>query len=615
MTRTTLTAALAVLALATQASGDTLESVTVTGSRLPQSTLATHAELSQEQIERVNAASTVDLLRQLPNLLISQNGGPSGHAFVSIRGSEPNFVLVLIDGVPVNDPTNSSGGGFDFNQLDPALIERVEVYRGGISAIHGGEAISGVIHFITRERASSSIGLEAGGDAQRRASLTLASGQNAPWSALLSVASSQESPSALADYENHQALLRLRALGDNHQHQLLLSGSATRRSSLAEDSGGSSFAVPQEPEHRDSEQLLASWASEFQAGERHSLHTRLSWSRHQEDIDNPGIRDGVLSGIPPSDIRSEYRKAEGESYLRWTPTAATSMLAGLNARHARGENQGNLDYGFPVPVDFSLTQEIYGVFVEGALQWEAATLEAGVRHDAPSGFDGETSARLNLNYALEPSTRMFASYGEGYKLPSFFALGHPLVGNPALKPELSRNSELGLVVESPAGHRFQFSLFHNRYEDLVDFDAEQFTSVNRSEVTARGAEWQGALQLAEWFGLQVDVSYLDTEISDSDSRLRRRPQWSGGAQLNATLGTATVTLSAENRGDFWDSSVATGPVVLDGYTDVHLAAQWQISQRTQLSMNLDNLGDARMEPSVGFYQPGRRLRVGIRHQL
>lgn len=615
MKQATLPLVTAALLLAPPSHGETMETVTVTGSRLPLTALSANSSLSREAIERINAPSTVALLRRVPNLLISQNGGPSGPAFASIRGSEPNFILVLIDGVPVNDPTNSSGGGFDFNQLDPALIERVEVYRGGISAIHGGEAISGVIHFITRQQASSSVTLEMGGDEQRRGNITLANPENGPYSALLSVAAAREEPSRFSEYDNQQVLLRLQAQGITIRHQLLFSASATDRESFAEDSGGSRLAKPRMPEARDSKQWLASWYSEHQANATQAWTARLSWSRHQEDSDHPGIRDGVLSGIPPSDIQSDYRKLDGELYHRWEPTVDWDLLAGVSAKHAQGENRGSLDYGFPVPVDFNLTQETYGLFAESSARFGATTVDFGARYDAPSGFGNEPSARLGFGHELTPTMRLFAAYSEGYKLPSFFALAHPLVGNPSLKPELSRNADIGVAIDGGTRYQLQVSLFHNHYEDLVDFDPALFLSVNRSEVTAKGAEWQGSVQLASWLVLNMDATYLDTDIKGTDSQLRRRPRWSGGLHLQAELGAVAVAISADSRGEFHDSSVATGPVILDGYTDVSLAAQWQPSEKIQLSLNLDNVTGERSESSVGFMEPRRRARLGIRFHL
>ncbi len=158
-------------------------------------------------------------------------------------------------------------------------------------------------------------------------------------------------------------------------------------------------------------------------------------------------------------------------------------------------------------------------------------------------------------------------------------------------------------------------LFHNRYRDLVDFDPELFLSVNQSEVTASGVEWRGAGQLTPWLNLELDLTYLDTDIKNSDSRLRRRPRWHGGLHLHAGLGRLDLSLSADSRGSFYDSSVPTGPVTLGGYTDVSLAARWQLGPAISLSLNVDNLLDKSYESAVGFVDPGTQIRAGIRYQL
>ena len=64
-----------------------------------------------------------------------------------IRGAENNHTLVLIDGVPANDPTS---GAYDFSDLSTADIERIEVIRGAQSVIYGSGAVGGVINIITR---------------------------------------------------------------------------------------------------------------------------------------------------------------------------------------------------------------------------------------------------------------------------------------------------------------------------------------------------------------------------------------------------------------------------------------------------------------------------------
>jgi outer membrane cobalamin receptor len=58
---------------------------------------------------------------------------------------------VLIDGIKVNDPTNTRGSSFDFSTLNIDHIERIEIVRGSLSAVYGSDAISGVINIVTQE--------------------------------------------------------------------------------------------------------------------------------------------------------------------------------------------------------------------------------------------------------------------------------------------------------------------------------------------------------------------------------------------------------------------------------------------------------------------------------
>jgi vitamin B12 transporter len=106
--------------------------------------------ISREQIAAEQATSVTELLRQVPGVHIDQAGARGGISSVYVRRSDPNFTVVLIDGVKVNDPTNSRGGSFDFSTLSTDNIERIEIVRGPLSAVYGSDALGGVINIITR---------------------------------------------------------------------------------------------------------------------------------------------------------------------------------------------------------------------------------------------------------------------------------------------------------------------------------------------------------------------------------------------------------------------------------------------------------------------------------
>src|SRR5262245_7870118 len=135
------------------AAQDTLPPVVVSASRIPSplaETLPSTTVISRTEIEAKQPISVTELLRSVPGLHIDQNGGRGGVASVYTRGADPNFTLVLIDGIQMNDPLNSRGGSFNFSDLDIAGIERIEIVRGPLASVYGSSAMGGVINILTR---------------------------------------------------------------------------------------------------------------------------------------------------------------------------------------------------------------------------------------------------------------------------------------------------------------------------------------------------------------------------------------------------------------------------------------------------------------------------------
>jgi vitamin B12 transporter len=125
----------------------------VSGSHIPapvEALTSSTTNIRRHEIEAKQPASMVELLRLTPGLHIDQPGGRGGISSVYLRGADPNFALVLIDGIEVNDPTTTRGGSFDLSSVSVSDIERVEIVRGPLSMAYGPDALAGVINIITR---------------------------------------------------------------------------------------------------------------------------------------------------------------------------------------------------------------------------------------------------------------------------------------------------------------------------------------------------------------------------------------------------------------------------------------------------------------------------------
>jgi outer membrane receptor for ferrienterochelin and colicins len=128
-----------------------LEEVVVIASKFPQkllNSLASVEIINEEKIAVNKAENLAVILKNIAGLEITDYGTPGDIKSISIRGSSPEQVLVMIDGQVVNDPQT---GKIDLGLIPADMIERIEIYRGPASALYGANALGGVINIITKK--------------------------------------------------------------------------------------------------------------------------------------------------------------------------------------------------------------------------------------------------------------------------------------------------------------------------------------------------------------------------------------------------------------------------------------------------------------------------------
>jgi vitamin B12 transporter len=206
--------------LAAQVEGDTtsLPEIVVTATRYPvaaDSVASTVTVLRGEDLRAQGIHFVADALRQVPGANVV-SGGPFGSATsLFVRGGESDYVKVLVDGAPVNQP----GGFYDFGSLTTDNVDRIEVLRGPASVLYGSDAIAGVVQIVTR-RGGDGLRLSAAGEggsfgSARWEASALGGGEALDWSASLSRITSDGTYEFNNDYRNTVASARLgAALGD-----------------------------------------------------------------------------------------------------------------------------------------------------------------------------------------------------------------------------------------------------------------------------------------------------------------------------------------------------------------------------------------------------------------
>jgi outer membrane cobalamin receptor len=347
----------------------------------------------------------------------------------------------------------------------------------------------------------------------------------------------------------------------------------------------------------------------------------LGYFDRDDRIDSPGIAPGVRDpfGVPPSLVDSSIERESATFTGTQKFSDFVSLAYGVDWLREEGVSDGSLDFGggFVLPTSFALTRTSWAPFAEVRLDTHfGLSTQAGVRVDKPEGQSSVTSPRLRVAYEFADSGFTLAgAWGKAYKLPSMYALGHPLVGNPDLVPERAESHELELSQSLLAGRaHWSATWFDGAFRNAIDFDpGPPPMLVNRNRVDSRGVELAGNLAVGEQWQLDLSATHMKNTIASSGAELRNRPEWRAGAAAHWTpTSSVRVSAAATYVGAALDSSIATGDVRLSPYTRVDVSASWQVSERFETYLAIDNLTDQKFEEFVGNESRGILPRLSVK---
>lgn len=106
--------------------------------------------ITAEEIRERNFTDTTEILRQTAGIAFKQAGGPGQFNYPKVRGFGAGHFLVVVDGVKINEGLFPGVGNF-IGQIDPKLIERIEILRGPQADLYGSDSTAGVIAITTKE--------------------------------------------------------------------------------------------------------------------------------------------------------------------------------------------------------------------------------------------------------------------------------------------------------------------------------------------------------------------------------------------------------------------------------------------------------------------------------
>ncbi len=608
-----------------QQQGDPVRERVVVRARLLDSVATSVEVIDEETIEAANARTVAELLEYVAGARVLSSGSRGGATTIQLRGGDPNFVLVLLDGVPLNDPTDLEGGAVNLSSLPISSVQRIEVARGPVSYFYGSTALSGVVNIVTRrgttDRPQVRATIEGGGSALFRGDASVA-GTAGGGDYYLGFDWEQQDGHA-GDDEFRQVNVQGRfALPVAEAATLQLSTRAAwwDADDYPESSGGPVFGSG---DLRRTEATEFSLAADLEWKTNERWRNRFVGSYYRRDLDRDS--PGVFPLVPPSIEDTSYGHLRGGWLTTYDLSGAVAVSAGVDVDHEDGDNVSTLFlppfFGGDVSGDYALSRTTPGTFVEVAAVAGDVSVEAGLRADFPADGDTAWSPRIGVRYAFGRSgTAVRGTVSRAFKLPSFFALASPpqLGGNPELRPETSVGVDVGIDQRVDDWNlTASFTVFWIRYEDLIDFDFDLFQNVNRDEVNARGVEL--SLRWSPTPRVQVfsDLTYQRAESPESTAPLRNLPEWMGSVRVGfRPVEPLQIRLEWSSASDSFDVQIAVPDMTtVDGYGVLDLAATWDLHPSWQILARVDNLTDTDYEHFIGFPQPGITAKIGLRYML
>ncbi|MEY0039081.1 TonB-dependent vitamin B12 receptor BtuB [Providencia rettgeri] len=607
-------AALAVLCATSSlaSANNKTDQVVVSANRFEQpisSILAPVTVVTREDIDHWQSNTVIDVLRRLPGVDIAQNGGMGQQSSLFIRGTESRHVLVLIDGVRLNQAGIS--GSSDMSQIPISLVQRIEYIRGARSAVYGSDAVGGVVNIITR-RDNDGITLNAGigshsyqnynGSTQQKI------GENTTVTAAgaythtkgFDLAPKEVSP---RQYDKDGFFSKSLWLGVEHQFssEILAYARAygydNRTSYDVSEYAGVSV---------DTRKL---YSRTYETGLKYhqgKYSSSLMGSYGYSKDYNFDPRKGQYSESANLDESKQYNIQWGNSYL----LDKGNISAGIDYQRQ------SIEPSSYAMINEKQTLNNTGIYLTGQYAIiDSVTAEAAIRSDHHSEFNWHTTWQSGLSWEFHEGYKLVGSYATAYKAPnltqlyaySSSAYGTTL-GNPNLKPEESKQWEIG--VEGTTGPLFwQVNAYHNDIDNLIAYKSGYPTSTyeNIGEAEIKGVEWVGEFETGILHH-QVTYQYVDPRNKKTDKVLERRAKQQVKYQLDWAIDKVDMGLTYQYIGSRYDNDYSQFPsrrVKQGGVSLWDLTAAYPITSHLTIRGKIANMFDKDYETAYGYRTAGR----------
>ena len=566
--------------------------------------------ITAEDIQEKGYQSVAQVIATVSGIQVAQSGGLGQPSSFFVRGMDSGSVLVLIDGMRLNDPSTTNGTAL-LDSLTTSNIEQIEIIKGGSSSIWGSNASAGVINIITKEPKEGvhgSLGLSYGSYNTRGVDADLAYKDEKFTAQVLGSYLKTNGFSALSPrdaevdgYENKNGNLKLGYAFDEN-NKIRLSYNRYKTNTQYDDS----FSLDQANDdysHATSDQSNYALDYDFSLDNYTALLHASKGEYEREYFTSGFFGDGV----------NAYKATLKEySLINKYDYTLGKVVLGLEYKDIDGFNQFN---------DYPASEAAYtnkAIYLSNIYKFNESTLfETNLRYDNYDEFENKTTYKIGLKHDHDfiKGFATSANYYTSYNAPSSFQLANTAFGT-FLKPSYTTGFDI------TAGYKklFIVTYFNNKVEDFVDYD-----NVNYGYFNIDGKSKFSGLEVSSAYSpltnLLLSANYthlIDFEKEDGSDLPRRAKDTLNASATYYTDNHMHFGVDAQYIGDRIDTDGGypiSADVPTGNYTLWNLNFAAEIAEDLDLNINARNIFDKEYQSVYGYATEGASLYAKLKYSF